>query len=105
MPQSPQAINIIQSYQQAGNLAKNYAANTAGNQIKTGVGVLKAVNVNTAGLTSAIVLYDGTSTAGVKLGTFSTLALGYALRNIAFSVGLFAVVTGGTPADVTVEYT
>ncbi len=105
MPQSAQPINVMQSYQQVGNLSKNYSANTAGNQIKTGKGVLKAVNVNTVGLTSAVVLYDGTSTAGVKLGSFSTLALGYALRNQAFTVGLFAVVTGGTPADITVEYT
>lgn len=89
----------------AGNSSKNYVANTAGNQIKTGAGVVVGINVNTAGLTSAIVLYDGTSTAGTKLGTFSTLAQAVlALGNMAFTTGLFAVLTGGTPADVTVVY-
>ena len=87
-----------------GNTAKNYVANTAGNQIKTGAGVAASINVNTAGLTSAIVLYDGTSTSGTKLGTFSTLAQAVLPINLAFTVGLFAVLTGGTPADVTVAY-
>ena len=88
-------------------LTKNYSANTAGNQIKTGAGTLLGILVNTAGLTSSIVLYDGTSTAGTKLGTWSTLAqaaLAIGAGGIPFTVGLFAVLAGGTPADVTVQY-
>jgi hypothetical protein len=86
------------------NQSANFLANSAGSQIKTGPGVLASLNVNTVGVTSAIVFYDGTSTAGKKLGSFTTLVLGQQLINFAFTVGLFAVLTGGTPADVTVGY-
>jgi hypothetical protein len=82
----------------------NFAANNAGAQIKTGPGVFASLNVNTVGVTSSITLYDGTSTAGKKLGTYSTLALGQQPQNLAFTAGLFAVLAGGTPADVTVGF-
>lgn len=87
-----------------GNSSKNYVAANAGDQIKTGAGVLRGVNVNTAGAGSSLVLYDGTSTSGTKLGTFSTAALASLSMNLAFTTGLFAVLAGGTPADVTVSY-
>lgn len=90
-----------------GSTSKNYSANTAGNQIKTGPGTLLGISVNTAGVTSSIVLYDGTSTAGVKLGTWATTAQGvinFGAGGIPFTTGLFAVLAGGTPADVTVQY-
>lgn len=90
--------------QTAGSPSKNYAANNAGDQIKTGNGTAVALNVNTVGVTSNITLYDGISTAGKKLGTYSTLALGRTEISLIFTVGLFAVLTGGTPADVTVSY-
>lgn len=102
MPQSPIATT---SYP-AAYASKNYAANTAGDQIKTGAGVLRGLNVNTVGLTSSVTFYDGTSTSGRLLGKFSTLALTNPplSLNLAFTVGLFAVVAGGTPADITVSY-
>jgi len=48
----------------------NFNANTAGTQVKTGVGTLLGLNVNTAGTGGAnvITLYDGTSTSGAVLG-------------------------------------
>ena len=88
----------------AGASSHNFAANNAGLQLKTGTGVAAGITVNTAGLTSSVTLYDGTSTAGVKLGTFSTLAVGSLQFNMGFTAGLFAVVAGGTPADVTVSW-
>jgi hypothetical protein len=88
-----------------GGTAHNYAANSAGAQVKTGAGVVLGLSVNTPGLTSSLVLYDGTSTAGTKLGTFSTLAQVSLTLNIAFTTGLFAVLAGGTPADVTIVNT
>lgn len=100
MPQSPIPTTAIP----AGYSTRNFASNSAGAQVKTGAGVLRGINVNTAGLTSAIVLYDGTSTSGTKLGSFSTLALATVALNWNFSTGLFVVLTGGTPADVTVVY-
>jgi hypothetical protein len=90
--------------QSAGSLSLNAAANTTGAQVKTGNGTLVALNVNTAGLTSTVTFYDGTSTAGRKLGGFSTLALGRLELNLLFTTGLFWVITGGTPADITVSY-
>jgi hypothetical protein len=83
----------------------NFAALTAGTQIKTGPGVLVSINTNTAGTGAAsITLFDGISAAGKKLGTFSTLAQGQALVNFAFTIGLFAVVTGTTSGDITVGF-
>ncbi|MEJ0017533.1 MAG: hypothetical protein WDN25_13400 [Acetobacteraceae bacterium] len=87
------------------NSAKNYAANTAGDAAKTGAGVLAGLTINTAGATSTATLYDGTSTAGTKLATINTTAVGSInFNNIAFATGLFVVLAGGTPADVTVVY-
>ena len=86
------------------NLSHNFSANSAGLALQAGPGVLKGLDVNTVGVTSAIVLYDGTSTGGTKLGTWSTLAQVALQLNLPFTVGLFAVLTGGTPADVTVSW-
>lgn len=88
----------------SGYTPKNYAANNAGDLLKTGAGVLGGFSVNTAGLTSTLTLYDGTTTGGTKIGTFSTLAINSLQMRVAFSTGLFAVLAGGTPADVTVYY-
>jgi hypothetical protein len=88
-----------------GYLSYNTAANTAGYQVKTGAGVLRGFSVNTVGLTSTVTFYDGISTGGTKLGTFSTLAQNSVQLNLAFTTGLFVVLTGGTPADITIAYT
>jgi hypothetical protein len=84
----------------------NFAANTAGTQIKTGQGTFFAVYVNTAGtVASSITLYDGTSTAGPVIGVFSTLATVQLRPNqITFKTGLFAVVVGTTSGNLTVFY-
>ena len=87
-----------------GSLSYNTASNTTGYQVKTGAGILRGFSVNTAGLTSTVTFYDGTSTAGAKLGTFSTLAQTSVQLNLAFTTGLFVVLTGGTPADITIAY-
>lgn len=73
--------------------------------IHTGPGYANSILVNTAGVTSNIKLYDGLTAGGTLLGTWSTLAQGsIPIGNIPFTVGLFAVTAGGTPADVTVGY-
>lgn len=88
----------------AGASAHNTAANTAGYQVKNSAGVLHGMTINTAGLTSSATFYDGTSTAGVKLATVSTLGQASLTWDIAFATGLFIVLAGGTPADVTVSF-
>ena len=85
----------------------NTNANTAGYQVKTGAGVFLGLSTNTVGLTSSVTLYDGTSTAGAKIGTYATLVQGGPMvpsMGITFATGLFMVAAGGTPADVTVSY-
>jgi hypothetical protein len=69
MPQQPTLIKNIVPANTAGNYA-NFNANTAGTQVKTGVGTLLGINVNTAGTggNNVMMLYDGTSTAGAVLG-------------------------------------
>lgn len=90
--------------QPKGASAYNTAANTAGHQVKNSAGVLHGVTVNIAGLTSSATFYDGTSTGGTKLATVSTLGQTSLTYDIAFATGLFIVLAGGTPADVTVSY-
>jgi hypothetical protein len=88
-----------------GALPANITTSTS-TQIKTGQGILFGLSVNTGASGAAIALYDGTSTAGTKLGAFSAAAQGYVIYpvGIQFLVGLFAVTTGSPAADVTVTY-
>ena len=104
MPQGP--INVInQKSTINGNSYANYSATNAGSLIKTGAGVLRGISVNTAGATATLSLYDGTSAAGAALGVWSLNAQYNATDlNLQFSTGLFAVITGGTPANLTITY-
>jgi hypothetical protein len=100
MPQGPlptTAIPATSSFQ-------NFSAANAGAQIKTGPGAFTGLSVNTAGTASTITLFDGTSTAGAKIGEFSTVTAGPFPRPspIQFQMGLFAVVVAA--ADVTVLF-
>jgi hypothetical protein len=82
----------------------NIVGATAGQLVKTGRGMLRGITVNTAGSSSTLVVYDGTSTSGTKLGTFSsTLQSNLDSLNWQFSTGLF-IVTTGTLSDVTIAY-
>jgi hypothetical protein len=86
------------------SLPLNIVGANAGVQVKTGRGMLRGFSVNTGGTTSTLVLYDGTSTAGTKLGTWSTtLQVNFDLLNLQYLVGLFAVTTG-TLSDITIQY-
>jgi hypothetical protein len=89
---------------EVGDSSYNTAANTTGYQVKTGAGVFKGLSINTAGLTSSATIYDGTSTSGKKLGTYNTLSQNFIPANYAFTNGLFVVLAGGTPADITIAY-
>lgn len=82
----------------------NSAANTAGHQIDTGKGTFAGINTNTAGVTSSATFYDGTTTGGRKLGTFDTTKIGPNGIALQYVTGLFVVLAGGTPADVTAAY-
>ena len=88
----------------AGGIFLNYPANNAGVQIKTGLGVLQRLVINTAGLTSAVEFYDGTDSTGNVIGIFSTLAQGSIEIGAQFATGLFMAATGGTAANLTVIY-
>jgi hypothetical protein len=96
----------IAAFPGGGALSKNITTN-ASTLVKTGAGTFFGLSVNTAGTTSTATVYDGTSTAGVKLGTFSTVAQGgpsIPASGLAFTVGLFVVTAGGATADITVAY-
>jgi len=86
----------------------NFAANTAGTQVKTGAGTFLGINVNTAGTggVNVITLYDGTSTAGAVIGIFPTTPVAVFDANpIAFTTGLFVALTGTTTSgNITVVY-
>jgi hypothetical protein len=68
-------------------------------------GVLVSINTNTGVAAGSVTLFDGLTAAGKKLGTFSIAAVGQVLANLAFTVGLFAVVVNAANAgDATVGY-
>lgn len=80
----------------------NFTAANAGQIIKTGSGALQGVIINTGGA-GTITLYDGVSTGGTKIGIINTAAQASLYYGVAFTTGLFAVVTG--TEDITVTYT
>jgi hypothetical protein len=73
--------------------------------VKTGVGFLHLVNVNTKGtVASTITIYDNTSATGTVLAVIDSLNLsGGFVYDVAFSVGLTIVTTGTVAPDVTVS--
>lgn len=83
-----------------GNLDSN-----ATTTLKTGTGTLHTVTINTRGVTSTVVLYDNIAGSGTKIATIdTTLNMTSFVFDAAFSTGITAVTTGGTPADLTVTY-
>ena len=98
------------AYPPGGCRFTNLTATTAGTLIKTGSGILFGMSVNSAGAAgSTVTLYDGTSTAGTKLGTFSTATVPapqpIPAEGIQLNNGLFVVVaSSGAAPDVTVGW-
>ncbi len=72
--------------------------------VKTGAGTISGVTVNTAGAGSIIKIYDGLTNAGTLLATISSAAQVSLSYGLAFATGLCVVTSGGTPADVTIQY-
>lgn len=73
--------------------------------IKTGVGHLHSVSVNTKGtVASVITIYDSTAASGTKIATIDSLNLsGSFIYDVSFSVGLTIVTTGTVAPDITVS--
>ncbi len=88
----------------AGGTPYNTAANTAGHAVSSAAGAFIGLTVNTVGVTSTATFYDGTDNTGTKLATVATTAQVSLTYNIALTTGLFVVLAGATPADVTVVY-
>ena len=100
----PAEVEFLPQVMLAGASAYNTAANSAGHQVKSGAGVLHGVTINTAGLASSATFYDHVGAGGTKLATVSTLAQGSLTYDIAFASGLWVVLAGDTPADVTISF-
>lgn len=87
----------------AGSSFTNITTNASTN-VKASPGTLAGLVVNTAGVTSAVAIYndaDGTCNTGL-IGTYSTLAQASIPINATASVGICATTTGGTPANITI---
>lgn len=82
-----------------------HSVTNATTTLKTGVGVLRAICVNTKGATSTVNVFDNTAGSGTLIATMDTTAgVGCSTFNAAFVTGLTVVTAGGTPADITVLY-
>lgn len=101
---TPQIFPVTSST--AVNVAICNATGTA--QLANGGGHIAAPPlVQSAGSADAIcTLYDGTSTSGTPLATFSLASGGPAMMpNSGFSTGLFVSVTGTTAGTLQITYT
>lgn len=74
--------------------------------IKTGIGILKKIVVNTKGASSNIAtVYDNTTGTGTVIAVIDTTSeIGAMEYDLAFTTGLTIVTATGTPADLTVVY-
>lgn len=84
------------------------SANGNSDAIKSGVGMLHAVTVNTKGATgNALTLYDSlTHGSGATIAVIDTTAqVTTLLLDVAFLVGLSCSLATGTAADVTLAWT
>lgn len=73
--------------------------------VKSGVGVLHTVCVNTPAATETITIYDNTAASGTKIATITLFASTNPcfLFDVAFSTGL-TVVTATAAGDITVSF-
>jgi hypothetical protein len=67
--------------------------------VKTGIGSLRAIHVNTS-TASTLTIYDGTSSGGTLIATLTTAAPFYAPYAVQFNTGLY--ITSSGTASVTV---
>jgi hypothetical protein len=73
--------------------------------IKSGAGTLHSIILGTVGVGSTLVCYDNTAASGtVIISAATTAEKGGMLFDLAFTVGLTCITTGGTPADITFTY-
>lgn len=96
---------VVASFAEGTNFL-NVTALTAGTLLKSGQGTFCALMINTKGGTGNVfTIYDGISTAGIKIATIDTTSsLTYLPYNAAFVTGLFITDAVGTSADVTIMY-
>ncbi len=73
--------------------------------IKTGSGLLHAINVTTAGAAgSTITVYDNTAGSGTIIATIDATAIHTYIFDIEFLTGLTVVIAGATAPKVTFSY-
>lgn len=75
--------------------------------LRTGPGVLHAVALNTKGAAAnTLTLYDNTAASGTVIAVIDTVNLNtnMLLYDVAFAIGLTAILATGTAADVTISW-
>jgi hypothetical protein len=74
--------------------------------VRTGLGQLMTVTINTKGLTgNTLKIYDGVDGTGVLIANIdTTAALGSFLYDVIVAAGIFAEMATGTAADVTIVF-
>ena len=99
---NPFPVQLVGTAQSASDFANEGTNDTV--TLVTGSGSLVSVQVNIAGVTSDITLYDSLTGSGTVIAVIDTTTTGLYQYNAAFSTGLTYVTTGGTPANVTIMY-
>lgn len=72
--------------------------------VKTGTGVLHTLTINTIGDTDTVTIYDGTSASGTIIAKTDSALETTFIFDVAFYTGLTVVLSGTTPADITISY-
>lgn len=97
VPVSTQGIEV-------GAFSYTHIATAVTTNIKSGVGVLGSININTMGSSDAtITIYDSNTGSGQVIAIIGTYAPTY-VYHVKFTVGLTVVTEGTTPPDITVAW-
>lgn len=99
------ALNVVNAASSTGGYAFSNLKANATTTIKSGVGRLHSLTINTKGITNTITVYDNTAGSGTTIATIDTTLSQETLTfDLAFTTGLTVVIAGGTAADITITY-
>ena len=95
---------MAQGYPLGYSFTYSNLVNNVSTTLKSGPGILHAVNVNTLGTTPTIQLFDNTAASGTKIGFITPTVTGVNEYDVSFNTGLTVVTTGTGTADITVSW-
>jgi len=98
-------VTVNQAAAATGGYSYTNITASASALLKSGVGTLHTLVINTKGIGSTCTVYDSLTATGSKIATLdTTLSTTAFLYDAAFTTGLTVLTASGTPADLTVTW-